>query len=171
MRIDQLTPSKRYSDGISHIVVLLQKIIKDIGFNTSVLADTTQLEEREHIIYHMLLGSHPTKTLDEIKAKNIVLFYHGITPPEYYTNRPEQHQSLARQKELAALKKHFTYAFTTTKHLEKELHRAGYERTMVLPLPVDPKDYDQEPDARLMQKNTDDHTNLLFVGQITPDKN
>ena len=181
MRIDQIIPSMRYGNDINDAVLVLQKIMRDLGCESVVFSEAGQQEawvkdlsslgnERENIIYHMCMGSRAAKTLADLKSKRKVLFYHGIIPPEYFENHPLQIHLLGGREELKALKNQFAFAFTTTKYLEQELHKVGYGQTMVLPLPVVLKNYDQEPDLQLMKAYEDDYTNLLFVGQITPNK-
>lgn len=170
MRIDQIIPAKQYGNDINDAVLVLQKIIKDLGCESDIFKEAMQVEEKGNIIYHMIMGSRAAKTLVDLKSKRNVLFYHGIMPPEYFENHPAQTYLLDGREELKTLKNQFAFAFTTTKYLEQELHKAGYGQTMVLPLPVDFKDYDQEPDLQLMKAYEDDYTNILFVGQITPNK-
>ncbi|MTI85038.1 MAG: glycosyltransferase family 4 protein [Firmicutes bacterium] len=155
MRIDQITPSMRYRNDINSTVWVLQKIIKDIGFESCTLSEPVQAKEKEYIIYHMLPGSQVAKTLSGIESKQKVLFYHGIMPPE---------------EKLAKVKNRFAITFTTTKYLEKDLQKAGYGGIKVLPLPVDLRDYEREPDAQLIRTYDDEYTNILFAGQITPNK-
>lgn len=170
MRIDQITPTMRYGNDVSDAALVLQKIMKDLGCESDIFTEAMQIEERENIIYHMFMGSRAAKTLADIKSKRKVLFYHGMMPPEYFENHPEQIYLLGGREELKTLKDQFAFAFTTTKYLQEELHKVGYEQTMVLPLPIDLEKYDQEPDLQLMKAYEDDYTNLLFVGQITPNK-
>lgn len=170
MRIDQVTPAMRYGNDISDAVLVLQKIIKDLGCESEIFSESMQLEEKENIIYHMFMGSQAAKTLADLKSKRKVLFYHGIMPPEYLENHPVQISLLGGREELKTLENQFALAFTTTNYLEQELHKAGYGKTLVLPPPVDLKKYDQEPDLQLLKAYEDDYTNMLFVGQITPNK-
>lgn len=183
MRIDQVIPAMRYGEDLSNAVLLLQKIIMDLGFKSEIFTEVKQGKagvkvldlsslgtSREIIIYHMSTGSRAAKTLLNLKAKRKVLFYHGIIPPEYFENHPAQVALLSGREELKTFKKQCTLAFTTTKYLEQELHKTGYKETMVLPLPVDLKQYDQEPDLQLLQSYEDDYTNILYAGQITPNK-
>lgn len=170
MRIDQIIPAMGYGHDISGMVLALQKIISDIGFKSEIFTEATQAERRENIIYHMFTGSKAYKTLTDLKPRRKFLFYHGITPPAYFENHETQTDLLRGPKELKTLKNHFTFAFTTTNYLEQELCAAGYKHTVVLPLPIDLREYHQEPDMQLLERYKGDYTNILMVGQITPDK-
>lgn len=170
MRIDQIIPSVRYGYNISDMVLVLQKIINDLGFKSDILTEAMQAERRENIIYHMFMGSKASKTLADLKPKRKILFYHGIMPPEYFENHEVQTDLLRGREELKTLSHHFAFAITTTNYLEKELHEAGYGQTTVLPLPLDLEEYDRKPDVQLLEKYEDDYTNILFVGQITPNE-
>ncbi|MCL5290140.1 MAG: glycosyltransferase [Firmicutes bacterium] len=170
MQIDQIIPEMRYGYEISDIVLTMRKILKDIGFNSDILTEAVQGGKRENIFYHMFTGSKASKTLAGLKAKRKFLFYHGIAPPEYFNNHEVQADLIRGRKDLKTLKNQFTFALTTTNYLEKELHEAGYTRTVVLPLPLDLNEYDRQPYKRLLNKYENGYTNILFVGQITPDK-
>lgn len=170
MRIDQIIPSIRYGNDISDAALVLQKIIKNLGCESDVIPEAMPAAEKENIIYHMHTGSRAAKTLAGLKSRRKVLFYHGIMPPEYFENHPEQTYLPGGREELKTLKDQFAVAFSTTKYLERELHQAGYEQPMVLPPPVDLKEYDQEADLELLKTYEDDYINILFVGQITPNK-
>lgn len=171
MRIDQIIPSIPYDNDIDGAASVLQTIIKDLGCESDIITEAMQVEERENIIYHMTMESQAAKTMAVLRSESNILFYHGLIPPEYFENHPAQICLLGRHEELKTLKNQFAIAFTTTKYLERELHKAGYRQTLVLPLPVDLKKYDQEPDFQLMRVyEDDDYTNILFVGQITPNK-
>lgn len=183
MRIDQITTAIRDGDDVSNAVFVLQGIIKDLGIETDIFSEVSPKEtgakildlaslgdEREIIIYHMFTGSRVSKTLTNLKSLSKVLFYHGITPPEYFENHPVKNDLLDGREELKALNNIFTLAITCTKYHEKELCQAGYTNTIVLPQPIDLREFDQEPDSQLLDKYQDDYTNILFVGQITPNK-
>lgn len=162
MRIDQIIPDLRYGNEISNAVVTLQKIIRDLGCGSDTYTETMQLEEKENIIYHMFIRSLTSKTLSGLKSQKKVLFYHGVVPPELKFDAQDW------LEELRKVKDQFVSAFTTTKHLEQKLREAGYLQTIVLPPPVDLKEYDQEPDLKLLKTYEDEYTNVLFVGQIIP---
>lgn len=170
MQIDQIIPEMRYGYDISDIVLTMQKLLKDIGFKSDILTEAVQGGKRENIFYHMFTGSKASKTLAGLKANRKFLFYHGIAPPEYFKNHEVQADLIRGRKDLKTMQNQFTFAFTTTSYLEKELHDAGYKRTAVLPLPLDLNEYDRQPHKRLLNKYQDDYTNILFTGQITPDK-
>jgi len=170
MRINQIIPALRYGYEISPSVLFLQKIINGLGFESDILAEDMQAGRKEHIIYHMFMGSKASKTLADLKSKRKFLFYHGIIPPEFFENHEVQTDLIKGRKELKTLQHQFEFAFTTTNYLEKELYEAGYRRTAVLPCALDLKEYDQRPDAPLLERYEGDYTNILFVGQITPNK-
>lgn len=170
MRIDQIIPAVRYACDLGDIALFLQKVMKVVGFESDILTEPIQAGRTGNIIYHMFLGSQPVETLAGLKSNKKLLFYHGIMPPEFFETHEAQAGLLRGREELQKLRRQFAFAFTTTNYLQNELSEAGYRRTAVLPLPLDLKRYDQWPDAKLMKQYEDDYTNILFAGQITPDK-
>lgn len=170
MRVDQIIPARRYWNDISPIVSAAQQIINHLGFDSDILTEAMPAEERENIIYHMYVGSRPAETLAGFKAKRTVLFYHGIIPSEFFENHEAQTGLQKGAEQLKTLKNHFELAITTTRYLAEELHGAGFQQTVVLPPPPDTGKNQREPDRQLLRTYDDDYTNILFVGEITPNK-
>lgn len=170
MEVDQIVPPRRYWNEISRQVLVLQQIINHLGFDSDILTETMPAQNRQNIIYHLYIGSRPAETLTDIKAKRTVLFYHGITPPEYFSNHEVQAYLQRGIDQLGRLKNRFKLAIATNHFLAEELHRAGYGEVLVLPPPLDLRQYHQDPDRQLLKAYEDDYTNFLFVGEIIPGK-
>lgn len=171
MRINQIIPSYRYWHDISDIVLALQKTIQEIGFESDILTEEeSRHAKKENAFYHMSLGSRPAKALSHLKLRNKFLFYHGLAPPEFFPGHEAQAGLMEGPRVLKELKNHFTFAYTITNYLEKELLEAGYKRTAVLPAPLDLRNYNRRPDVKLLKRYNDGYTNIISVGQITPNK-
>lgn len=171
MRINQIIPSFRYWHDISDIVLALQKTIQDIGFESDIhTEEESRYAKKANTIYHMSLGSQPAKALSHLKLRNKFLFYHGLAPPEFFAGHEAQAGLMEGPKILKELKNHFTFAYTITNYLESQLQTAGYQRTAVLPAPLDLRNYSRRPAVKILRKYEDDYTNIISAGQITPNK-
>lgn len=170
MRIDQIIPSMRYGLDISDMVLVLHKILGQLGYESEVLTEAAETERRENSIYHMFLGSRPAKALSLLRRKRTILFYHGIIPAEYFSGHELQAHLAEWRKELQLFKSQFSFALTTSNFLANDLQEAGYQAIAALPLPLDLQEYNRRPSPKLIRQYEDDYTNILFVGQITPNK-
>jgi glycosyltransferase involved in cell wall biosynthesis len=181
MRIDQITPLLKYGDAISHTVLYLQERLKNTGVVSNIYTpagkreiggrslDFHEFQEPgDQIIYHMFMDSRAAQFVAGLKARQKIMVYHGIVPPEYFSDYPSRTHQLRGREELKFLKNYMDLVITNYKYHERELHELGFERTLVLPPLVNLGDYDREPDPHLLKLYRDDHVNLLFAGRISP---
>jgi glycosyltransferase involved in cell wall biosynthesis len=170
MRIDQLIPSMRHGSDIGDMVLVVHKLLGQLGYQSEVFTESAPAKGRENCIYHMLSGSSPGKALAGLKLKRTILFYHGMMPAESITGPGLQAHRDNCRRELRKLKNHFSYALTTTNYLAEDLQEAGYQPVAVLPMPLDLQEYNRYPHQKLLRQYRDDHTNILFVGPIVPNR-
>ena len=100
------------------------------------------------------------------------LFYHNITPAKFFEPFHPKVTALLRQgrEELKWLSKSFPCAAGQSAYNAQELREAGFMNPMVCPACVDPARWSEAPDSRLMARLQQGHTNVLFVGRISPQK-
>ena len=72
--------------------------------------------------------------------------------------------------ELRLLARSFPISAGASEYNARELCEAGFVTPSVLPICVDPSQWDFPPDARLMDQLQHGQTNLLFVGRLAPSK-
>ncbi|MCS7002381.1 MAG: glycosyltransferase family 4 protein, partial [Dehalococcoidia bacterium] len=121
------------------------------------------------ILFHYGISS-PLSALARQCAAPLALMYHNITPPEYFATLHPEVAAATRQAraELGSFRG-VRLALANSEFSRRELVAAGYERTGVAPVPVDPA-WLADPDPAVMARFADGRANLLFVGRFAPNK-
>ncbi len=173
-------------DAITDHALLLQRWLREAGLCSEIFAESIHpslagwirpyLEYRprrrgELVILHHSIGS---SMVEDLLARDLrfLLIYHNITPPTFFQpfdpglalqvrKGREQLQRLRGRTVLALADSHFN---------EADLRAAGYPRTGVLPIVLDPSQYDLEPNPALLKQYRSTGTRLLFVGRLVPNK-
>jgi glycosyltransferase involved in cell wall biosynthesis len=123
-------------------------------------------------LFHFSIGSAAARLI-RAAPDRLVLRYHNITPPEFFADHLPH---LARQchqgrRELRAFAPRTELALGVSEFNRRELERAGFARTGVLPIPLDLDALTAGPRAAAVRAlYADGRTNLLFVGRIIPNK-
>ena len=132
-------------------------------FRTLAPADT--------LLMHFGLGNDAYDRLAALDAK-LGLFYHNITPPEYFDglNPHAAHHARKGRAQLRALARRVPFAIGVSEYNRRELEAAGFARTVTVPLLVDWRRYDVAPDPRVLARWRATATTILFVGRIAPNK-
>lgn len=173
-------------DAITDQARLLQRWLREAGFDTAIYAESIHpaLEGRvrpwrefhpsrpeELVILHHSIGSD---LVEDLLAQDVrfLLIYHNITPCEFV--EPFDASLAARlQKgweQLGRLRERTALALADSAFNERELRRAGYVRTGVLPIVLDPGHYAAPPNPALLARYADGAPHLLFVGRLVPNK-
>lgn len=185
MHIDQVLPTLAYGDAVSNNAIYLMKIIKEMGYNSRIYAENIDKKvahladpfskykpkDKDILIFHMSTGSDLSYEIKKLPNKKIMI-YHNITPPEYFEGYNSYLEVLTRKgrEELAMLKDYVLYAFADSEYNKQELEQYGYSNVQELPLVIDFKEYETEPDIKIIDQLSDGRTNILFVGRIAPNK-
>ena len=189
MRIDQLTAGFAEGDAISGIAMELQKLFRSWGHDSEICAmpQFTSarmrglcVDYREHrdsgdprdiMLFHFSIGGELVEFFRNLKCRKI-LFYHNITPPEYYAaidpaSARRLEEGYAR---LASLRDCVDLALADSEFNKSGLVAAGYTNVEVIPPLIDFGVLDQEPDMNMVRRRADISTKILFVGRIVPNK-
>ncbi|HSH02902.1 MAG TPA: glycosyltransferase [Anaerolineae bacterium] len=181
---DTITPG----DAITDHTFLLQSWLRQWGFTSDVYAlhidaslndrvkpyHTYKPRKNEtHLIYHHSTGSElvPTLTTQYPHLRHIMI-YHNITPPQFFVGLQPAliaQLQLGRQQ-LPQLLPHTTLALGDSPYNQLELQQLGFPHTGVLPLPLDPHQYDYPLNTTLQTKFATADPLLLFLGRIVPNK-
>lgn len=189
MRIVQLLPTFIYGDAIGNDVIEIDKVIKQLGYDTRVYAEYvgkgintsivdnsealfSQIKAEDIILYHLSTGTVLNDRLKELKCK-IVIIYHNITPPAFFEMYSQDAVELS-EKGIAGVKKLkdcVSYCLGDSEYNLRELKEYGYDCEMdVLPIVVPFEQYNQKPCKKIISKYKDGFTNIIFVGRIAPNK-
>jgi L-malate glycosyltransferase len=127
------------------------------------------------LLLHASIGDPRLHQFLEARREQLVLMYHNITPPEYFTPfAPHFAELLADgRRELKAVRDRVVLALAASAYNAAELEALGYERVRVSPLVVDParlRAIESHPVLADELDRRHDGPVLLFIGQLLPHK-
>ncbi len=173
-------------DAITGHALIIRRWLRDLGFNSHLYAQhihaNIEHEVRhlsryrqgageERAIYHHSIGSDVPEFL-AARSLRLWLIYHNITPNRFFARSDIKRMELAQlgRDQLGELRQQTERALAVSPYNEQELTAAGYDKTDVLPLPLDPKLYDLPLNEELAARVRQTGPNLLFVGRLAPNK-
>lgn len=185
MKVIQLLPTVLYGDAVSNDAFALDRVIKSMGLETAIYAETASknlpvknvldLEDisgNDVLIYHMSTGTDLNFSLNRLMCRKIMI-YHNITPPEFF--RPYSRKMFALTsygyQGLEYLNRTFDLCLADSKYNKSQLIEYGYHCPIeVRPVLIPFQDYRKSPDQYVIKKYSDGWTNIIFVGRIAPNK-
>jgi len=186
-RIDQVLAGISPGDAISDEVLAMQRALRSWGFESGVYAEhihpdlVNQVQplsalgeprgKQLLLIYHYGIGSGATVRVRQLGCK-VVLVYHNVTPPHLVLPFEPRLAALLElgRAELPLLVPHTVLALGDSDFNRKELEKAGFRCTGVLPLLLDFSRYAVAPDLRVLEQFRENHVNFIFVGRIVGNK-
>lgn len=188
MRIYQVVTTLGYGDAVGNDILALLDALKMAGYETGVFAECVdkrihvsdvssldkmpRLNESDILLYHLATGAELNVRIAEYPCKK-VLVYHNVTPPLYFI--PYNKQAVENCKkglmDVSFLCKKVDYCLADSLFNKMDLVQMGCRcKIDVLPIMLNYSDYEQAPDATIMDALADDYENLLFVGRVAPNK-
>ncbi|WP_067047735.1 glycosyltransferase family 4 protein [Methanofollis ethanolicus] len=184
MKIHQILPSFSPGDAIGNEVLLMRDLLRSWGYESEIFAQNISPAMRARpyreyewesspdnlLIYHFSIGSEVSDFVRGLPDKK-VLIYHNITPSHFFCGINDTLVFLLEKgrEELKSLSGDFDLAVADSEYNRIELERAGYHNTGVLPLIIDFSKYGA-CNQDIIDAFSDDWTNILFVGRISPNK-
>ncbi len=189
-KIHQLVHTLSYGDAISGEVLAMQRVLKNLGFDSEIYAINehpklkgASIDYREFnrsaggsfdggVILHYSLGSPLSDLYRSLNSANRTLIYHNLTPAKWFEGvNPRIVADIRRgEVELPELCKLSNRLLADSGFNASELSRFGFNAE-VLELPLDPKrwELDQNPGiANVVRSEPGIH--LLHVGRLAPNK-
>lgn len=187
-RIVQLVSSLNFGDAVGNEVIAFKRALQENGYITEIYANYIQdkippemarfykdmppLQADDIVIYHFASECSISNDIRNFPCR-VILRYHNVTPPEFFHGF-DSNAEKATTKGLLQVKKlipYIDYCLPVSEFNRQDLIKMGYACPMkVLPILIRFEDYEQEPDAGVIQKYSDGVTNFLFVGRIAPNK-
>ena len=102
-----------------------------------------------------------------------MLFYHNITPSEFFEGFDEEAEQSTKtgREQLKKLISVVDCCITDSKYNREDLRQIGYTCPIhVLPIPFEKKNYEGIEVPAVKETLSDGKTNLIFVGRIAPNK-
>ena len=184
--IYQYLPGVASGDAVTTHALEIQKTLDRWGVSSQIFAPSQHVEPacREGCrdyreasqnggavvhLYHFSIGSELSEFVAEQKGKKVMI-YHNITPHPFFLNFNNEKAlaAYAGRQELIELASTFDLALGDSDYNRKELERAGFKRTGVLPLFIDANDW-EAPGLDSIPFD-DGFVNFLFVGRFVPNK-
>lgn len=169
----------------------VQRLVRDMGYQSEIFAEFVVPQFRgdarnfgdygkrvrahadDVLIYQLCTGSVVADFVADQKAR-VVVNYHNVTPVSYYARwEPDLVYGLAwGRDQLRTLAGKAELGIAVSSYNERELVDAGYRRTAIAPVFVDPSVLDEEFDDALAGslRDTKQGCDWLFVGRISPNK-
>lgn len=186
-KICQLLPTIVYGDAVSNEALLMQDIINEMGYESKIFAQNIddkvanrvsnvkklKLDREDILIYHMSTGSELSQLVYEMENKNKIMIYHNITPSSFFSQYSDILYKLCEmgREQLKMLNKTFLLTLTDSEYNKTELDSLGYKDTYELPIILNFKDFETEPDKKILNIYCNDgYTNIIFIGRIAPNK-
>lgn len=183
MKIIQLLPSLNYGDAVGNEVLIIEKLILKMGYETGIFYDNAkdevkdrgkhysklpELEKNDIILYHMATPSDFSYFLEDMKCYKIMI-YHNITPPEYYKNYDDLAYLNCKKGivEVKYLSDKIDYCLADSEFNKKDLIKMGYKcKIDVLPIILSLKDYLKKPSKKIIKKYLNKNISILSLGRI-----
>ena len=188
--LHQFLPDLSPGDAVSSHTLAIQRELRAMGLESEVFSHTTApaLAGRaqpyqsyaprgagERLLYHLAIGSVVADHLLG-RPEPLLVDYHNLTPGEFFADWAPSvvyGQSWGRQQ-LADLAARTELGIADSGFNRSELVAAGYRSTTVVPILLDPAEFDREVDAgaldRLLGAKAAGGASWLFVGRVVPNK-
>jgi L-malate glycosyltransferase len=184
--VHQVLATLGYGDAIGHEVIGIQRVLRAAGYSSEIFVETAdpRLEDltldyrdmvgaispEDVLIHHFSIGSRASRTAYALPG-HMALVYHNITPPEYFLG---VHKELVKlcfrgRRELTAYIDRSDIALGDSEYNRLELEALGFRDTAVLPVVPDFSHLDCA-DHQAVANFDDEHSNILFVGRVIPNK-
>lgn len=186
LSLHQVIDSAVPGDAITGQALILQRWLRDLGYKSEIyslhcaesLASQIKLlnyykpgRNERFLLYHHGVGSDAVNMLAEIGIP-LILFYHNITPPEFYANVDPAlaNELIHGRSQLETIRRSAVLGLGDSDYSVLELKKLGFVKTGVLPLALDESDYDVPSSEALLDLYRDKRPLLLFVGRLAPNK-
>jgi len=122
-------------------------------------------------LFHFAIGSAAGPLIFQAPDR-LVIVYHNITPSHFFLGFVSHLVGLCHhgRRELAAFVPRAELALGVSEFNRRDLVRAGFPRTGVLPVIMNLESYKRRPSPVVRRLYEDGRTNVLFVGRIIPNK-
>jgi glycosyltransferase involved in cell wall biosynthesis len=184
-QLHQVTHSILTGDAVSDHVFLIRRWLRELGYDSDIYAyewddnlenevtkfDVNRMMNGQAVIFHHAMGSHVLQDMYEANIP-LILIYHNITPPQFFggVNIHLTENIFVGRQQLEHIRSTTKLALSDSPYSETELVELGFEPTGVLPIALNPSQYDMAVDEKLLSDIRAKGPMLLFVGRLAPNK-
>jgi len=182
--IHQYTPDLTPGDGVSGSLLVIKKILTDIGYKSEIFADNIHhdlkneawpreryLDHGENIlfIHHAIAQPHHQWFLG--LNDRLVMVYHNITPAHFFSaGTPHFAVTKEGRRQLALWQDAFVGIIADSEYNSEELRGLGYAEVHTVPLLIDLEKLRAIPAEEKIIAQHKETFNLLYVGRIAENK-
>ena len=147
----------------------------DRGFHHSEYGQAVPVRRGDVLVYQMSTGSNVAEYV-RLRSEPLIVNYHNFTPPEYFAQWEPAvvHGIEWGRHQRTQLADRAVLGIGDSAYNERDLVEAGYRRTAVCPVLIDPSTFLCTPSpavvAELDAAKQAGGIDLLFVGRIAPNK-
>ena len=183
--IHQFTKMCVYGDGITKGILLTQKILSELGFESKIYTlayyvdiklktDICHIDEYIEnsdnvLLFHASIGDDEQEKIFHFLDRKI-LVYHNITPSHFFDGKAYQERCDLGRLQFEKYKDCFLGAYADSAYNARELKSFGYQSVEVLPLLVDLKPTVNNINSNSILTTYHDSFNILFVGRVIQNK-
>lgn len=187
--VHQFVTNVHAGDAVGHCVLRTRDQLRAWGIESEIFCqggdaalagefrpftDHLQLSSPENILlYHPNDGRTPIIPYLLSVPDRKVLYYHNITPEEYFAPWDKTLQEICKLARISlfAIRSSFEGAICDSQYNASELATLGYPHLHVVPIPfLSDRLLEETPDAGVSRRLRDGKTNILFAGRIAPNK-
>jgi glycosyltransferase involved in cell wall biosynthesis len=183
----QFAPTLAYGDAVGNDCFELQRLYWSRGVRSDLFAAEAKPEVAQFVRpwsdletlpvdgtslqVHISMGNDALWDVAKLPHRKMVV-YHNITPAHFFEglNEHARRYSEIGREQLAEFAKVTELGIADSLYNQKELVRAGFDRTAVVPIIVDWSAFDVAADPAILRELSDERTDILAVGQILPQK-
>jgi len=185
--VHQLVAALTPGDAVGNHAFAIRAQLRAAGFDSEIFTDRAhpraaaearplwqyrQAAAKDSVcLLHFAIGSPATRLYAGLAGPRVMV-YHNVTPPDFFVGWSRELVRLCHdgRRELLALRAQTDLALGVSEFNRRDLERAGYSRTGVLPI-VPVLDGPARPASPVLRRLLDDgRDNLLFVGRVAPNK-
>jgi glycosyltransferase involved in cell wall biosynthesis len=183
--IHQFTPVISPGDGVSGSVLLIRELLKTLGYQSEIYAwkaskeltvqvfplDKFDSGSCDLLLVHHSMGHELEDWLKSTTCQRI-LVYHNITPSRYFhPDSNEHYYSIKGRQQLQQWRELFSGVISASPYNREELEETGYRDTVVIPLLVDLKRFEDELEpAKPFRPLGKNETLIVSVGRLAENK-
>jgi L-malate glycosyltransferase len=189
--VHQFIPALNPRDATGSHTLLLRDILRAAGWRSEIFAEAIHDDLAAEAYKHWMYPAHATpgdvliyqfSTSSAVagflaeRSEPLIVDFHNFTAPELFRGWEEHSEARAvrARDELGLLAARAELGLADSQFNERDLQRAGYRRTTVVPVLVDYQRIGAAPDRRLAAElvaaKAKGGADFLFVGRIVPSK-
>jgi glycosyltransferase involved in cell wall biosynthesis len=188
MRIDQVIPSLAGRDAIGAHTLALRAALRERGIDSEVfygnctvdvlgqarpLTSLGRPSRDRYLLYQASIGDAVFEVFAQ-RPETKLINYHNITPAELFAwwEPSVAYEATLGRSQLQRIAPQCQFAVADSAYNEAELIEAGFTRTAVSSLLIEPRVAEPDPDvvSRLGRLKADGSPDFLFVGKVSPHK-